>query len=148
MNVHAPSEPMTPEALEAALRAIGPVRYHDLHPFHGLLHDGKLNKGQVQAWALNRFVYQSAIPRKDASLIARCEDRELRREWVHRITDHDGSGDDKGGIERWLILTEGLGLDRELGRRQRAFLRDHVIAIKPQSLGENEPALDAPLVFA
>src|ERR1700722_5037171 len=76
MNVHAPSEPMTPEALEAALRAIGPVRYHDLHPFHGLLHDGKLNKGQVQAWALNRFVYQSAIPRKDASLIARCEDRD------------------------------------------------------------------------
>jgi pyrroloquinoline-quinone synthase len=113
MNVHTPSEPMTPDALEAALRAIGPVRYHDLHPFHGLLHDGKLNKGQVQAWALNRFVYQSAIPRKDASLIARCEDRELRREWVHRITDHDGSGDDKGGIERWLILTEGLGLDRD-----------------------------------
>ena len=83
---------MTPDALEAALRAIGPVRYHDLHPFHGLLHDGKLNKGQVQAWALNRFVYQSAIPRKDASLIARCEDRELRREWLHRITDHDGVG--------------------------------------------------------
>ena len=53
MNVYAPSAPMTPEALEAALRAIGPVRYHDLHPFHGLLHDGKLNKGQVQAWALN-----------------------------------------------------------------------------------------------
>ena len=113
MNVHTPSEPMTPDALEEALRAIGPVRYHDLHPFHGLLHDGKLNKGQVQAWALNRFVYQSAIPRKDASLIARCEDRELRREWVHRITDHDGSGEDKGGIERWLILTEGLGLDRD-----------------------------------
>ena len=113
MNVHTPSEPMSPDALEAALRAIGPVRYHDLHPFHGLLHDGKLNKGQVQAWALNRFVYQSAIPRKDASLIARCEDRELRREWVHRITDHDGSGDDTGGIERWLILTEGLGLDRD-----------------------------------
>ena len=113
MNVHTPSEPMSPDALEAALRAIGPVRYHDLHPFHGLLHDGKLNKGQVQAWALNRFVYQSAIPRKDASLIARCEDRELRREWVHRITDHDGSGDDMGGIERWLILTEGLGLDRD-----------------------------------
>ena len=113
MNVHAPSEPMTPEALEEALRAIGPVRYHDLHPFHGLLHDGKLNKGQVQAWALNRFVYQSAIPRKDASLIARCEDRELRREWVHRITDHDGVGEEQGGIDRWLILTDGLGLDRD-----------------------------------
>ena len=104
---------MSPEALEAALRAIGPERYHDLHPFHGLLHDGKLTKGQVQAWALNRYVYQAAIPMKDASLIGRCEDRELRREWLHRIADHDGSGEDKGGIERWLILTDGLGLDRD-----------------------------------
>ncbi len=113
MNIHAPSEPLTPDALEAALRAIGPVRYHDLHPFHDLLHGGKLNKGQVQAWALNRFVYQSAIPRKDASLIGRCEDRELRREWLHRITDHDGVGDEQGGVDRWLILTDGLGLDRD-----------------------------------
>ena len=113
MNIHAPSEPISADALEAALRAIGPERYHDLHPFHGLLHDGKLNKGQVQAWALNRYVYQAAIPRKDASLIARCEDRELRREWLHRITDHDGAGDEQGGIERWLILTDGLGLDRD-----------------------------------
>ena len=108
-----PSEPLSPEALEAALRAVGPERYHDLHPFHDLLHDGKLNKGQVQAWALNRYVYQAAIPRKDASFIGRCDDRELRREWLHRITDHDGFGEDKGGIERWLILTDGLGLDRD-----------------------------------
>jgi pyrroloquinoline-quinone synthase len=104
MNVHMASEPMSPDALEAALRAIGPVRYHDLHPFHGLLHDGKLNKGQVQAWALNRFVYQAAIPRKDASLIGRCEDRDLRREWLHRITDHDGVGEEQGGIDRWLTF--------------------------------------------
>ncbi len=113
MNMHMLSEPLSPEALEAALRAIGPERYHDLHPFHDLLHDGKLTKGQVQAWALNRYVYQAAIPLKDASLIARCDDRDLRREWLHRITDHDGFGDDKGGIERWLILTDGLGLDRD-----------------------------------
>ena len=113
MNKHSPSEPLSPEGLEAALRAIGPVRYHDLHPFHDLLHDGKLNKGQVQAWALNRYVYQAAIPRKDASLIGRCEDRELRREWLHRVADHDGAGDDPGGIERWLILTDALGLDRD-----------------------------------
>jgi pyrroloquinoline-quinone synthase len=113
MNKHTRPEPMSPEALEAALRAIGPERYHDLHPFHGLLHDGKLAKGQVQAWALNRYVYQAAIPMKDASLIGRCEDRELRREWLHRVADHDGFGEDKGGIERWLILTDGLGLDRD-----------------------------------
>jgi pyrroloquinoline-quinone synthase len=113
VNKHMPSEPLTPEALEAALRAIGAERYHDLHPFHDLLHDGKLSKGQVQAWALNRYVYQAAIPRKDASLIGRCEDRDLRREWLHRVADHDGSGDDKGGIERWLVLTDALGLDRD-----------------------------------
>src|SRR5260370_11554246 len=112
MNRHSPSEPLSPEGLEAALRAVGPERYHDLHPFHDLLHDGKLNKGQVQAWALNRYVYQAAIPRKDASLIGRCEDRELRRQWLRRVADHDGFGDDIGGIERWLILTDRLGLDR------------------------------------
>ena len=113
MNKHLVSEPLSPDGLEAALRAVGPERYHDLHPFHDLLHDGKLNKGQVQAWALNRYVYQAAIPRKDASLMGRCDDRELRREWLHRITDHDGFGEDQGGVERWLVLTDGLGLDRD-----------------------------------
>ena len=104
--------PLTPDELEAALRKIGAERYHNLHPFHHLLHGGKLNKGQVRAWALNRYCYQDAIPRKDANLMARCDDRELRREWIHRITDHDGHGEDTGGIERWLILTDGLGIDR------------------------------------
>jgi len=122
MNKHAFSEPLSPEGLEAALRAVGPERYHDLHPFHDLLHGGKLNKGQVQAWALNRYVYQAAIPRKDASLLGRCEDRQLRREWLHRITDHDGYGDDKGGIERWLVLTDGLGLDRDYVMSQEGAL--------------------------
>jgi pyrroloquinoline-quinone synthase len=112
MNQHAAAEPMSPDALEAALRDIGAQRYHDLHPFHDLLHGGHLNKGQVQAWALNRYCYQAAIPRKDASLIGRCDDRELRREWVHRLTDHDGVAADPGGIERWLVLTDGLGLNR------------------------------------
>ena len=100
------------EQLEAALRHIGATRYHNLHPFHKLLHGGKLNKGQVQAWALNRFCYQSAVPRKDAALMSRAFDLELRREWIHRILDHDGSGGEEGGIERWLVLTDALGLDR------------------------------------
>ncbi|MCB1507123.1 MAG: pyrroloquinoline-quinone synthase PqqC [Hyphomicrobiaceae bacterium] len=105
---------LTPEAFEAAIRAVGAERYHDKHPFHKLLHGGKLNKGQVQAWALNRYCYQSAVPRKDAALMARCHDRELRREWLHRILDHDGAGaEEPGGIERWLVLTDGLGLDRD-----------------------------------
>ena len=113
---------MSPDELEAALRKVGAERYHNLHPFHHLLHGGKLNKGQVQAWALNRYCYQSIIPQKDAALMARCEDRELRREWLHRITDHDGYGEDAGGIERWLVLTDGLGLDRDYVMSKRGAL--------------------------
>ena len=37
------------EELEAALRHIGATRYHNLHPFHRMLHGGKLNKGQEAA---------------------------------------------------------------------------------------------------
>ena len=79
------TEVMTPDQLEAALRAIGRERYHDRHPFHGLLHNGKLNRGQVQAWALNRYYYQSRIPLKDSALMSRAEDPALRREWRQRV---------------------------------------------------------------
>lgn len=104
---------MTPDALEAALRDIGAKRYHRLHPFHHMLHGGKCTKGQVQAWALNRYYYQASIPLKDASLIGRCEDRAVRREWRSRLVDHDGEHEDDGGIARWLRLTDGLGLPRK-----------------------------------
>nr|WP_249123556.1 MULTISPECIES: pyrroloquinoline-quinone synthase PqqC [unclassified Bradyrhizobium] len=99
------------DELEQRLREIGATRYHSLHPFHGLLHGGKLNKGQVQAWALNRYYYQSSIPIKDAVVISRFRDRDIRVEWRHRLQDHDGDVGSEGGIERWLKLTEGLGLD-------------------------------------
>jgi len=97
---------------ERRLREIGAERYHDKHPFHIQLHDGQLNQGQMQAWVLNRFYYQKSIPLKDASLIGRAEDIGLRREWIKRIVDHDGAEPGEGGIERWLILAEGVGLDR------------------------------------
>lgn len=107
------------EEMERELFAIGERQYHDLHPFHKLLHGGKLARGQVQAWALNRFYYQVSIPRKDLSIMARMDDVALRREWMHRVLDHDGLGLDGqvdetkvGGIERWLRLTDGLDLDR------------------------------------
>ena len=103
---------MSPDALEAALRQIGAERYHIHHPFHHLLHQGKLNRDQVRAWALNRYCYQAAIPVKDASIVARMDDPALRREWRERIIDHDGDQDDEGGIRRWLALTDDLGLDR------------------------------------
>lgn len=103
---------LSPDQLEAALRDIGARRYHRLHPFHGLLHGGKCTKGQVQAWALNRYYYQAMIPVKDASLIARTDNSALRREWRSRLHDHDGEQEGDGGIARWLKLTDGLGLDR------------------------------------
>jgi pyrroloquinoline-quinone synthase len=106
-------EPMSLADFEAAIRAVGAERYHDKHPFHHMLHGGKLAKPQVQAWALNRYCYQAAVPRKDAALMSRCHDRQLRRDWIHRIMDHDGYGEEEGGIERWLVLTSGLGLDRD-----------------------------------
>jgi len=114
--------PMTAEALETALRAIGAERYHNLHPFHRLLHDGALSRGQVQAWALNRYYYQASIPAKDASLMARLPSAALRREWRRRIEDHDGDGERPGGIERWLKLAEGVGLDRGLVESAAAIL--------------------------
>ncbi len=104
---------LSPDELEAAIRQVGAERYHDKHPFHALLHGGKLNRGQVQAWALNRYCYQAGVPRKDAALMSRVQDRELRREWVHRIVDHDGATGEEGGIERWLVLTDALGLQRD-----------------------------------
>jgi pyrroloquinoline-quinone synthase len=103
---------LTPDELETALRAIGAERYHNRHPFHKLLHGGKLERGQVQAWALNRYYYQRQIPIKDATLMARLPSADLRRAWRFRLVDHDGDGNAPGGTERWLKLAEGVGLDR------------------------------------
>ena len=107
------SEAVSAEELEQRLRAIGAERYHDRHPFHKLLHGGGLDQGQVQAWVLNRYYYQSRIPMKDAALMSRVSDPELRRQWRRRIVDHDGSAPGEGGIARWLVLAEGVGLDRD-----------------------------------
>ena len=104
---------MSPDELEAKLRKIGATRYHNLHPFHKMLHGGELNKMQVQAWALNRYYYQCMIPIKDAALMSRIPDPAIRREWRHRLEDHDGGEGVEGGIDRWFKLTDGLGLDRE-----------------------------------
>jgi pyrroloquinoline-quinone synthase len=97
----------------ARFHAIGEERYHHKHPFHLLMHEGKLGRGQLQAWALNRYYYQSRIPIKDATILARSEDAEFRRAWRKRIFDHDGDGTHPGGIEKWLRLVEATGLTRE-----------------------------------
>ena len=102
---------LTPAELEAALREIGAKHYHNLHPFHRLLHGGKLTQTQVQAWALNRYYYQSRIPMKDATILARLPDAATRRIWRQRLIDHDGDDTAPGGIARWRHLATGLGLD-------------------------------------
>ena len=98
--------------LESRLREIGAERYHDRHPFHALMRDGKLTKGQIQAWALNRYFYQSRVPIKDSALMSRLVDPEMRRIWSQRVIDHDGTREGRGGLEKWLHLCERLGLER------------------------------------
>lgn len=101
----------TRDAFEARLRQIGAERYHDLHPFHDLLHSGGCTPDQVRAWVLNRYYYQHTIPKKDAAFMSRVEEPDLRRAWRSRIEDHDGSAENEGGIRRWLRLAEAVGLD-------------------------------------
>jgi coenzyme PQQ biosynthesis protein C len=62
------------------------------------------------------------IPMKDASLIARCEDTDIRRAWRARLVDHDGAQAGEGGIARWLKLTDGVGLDRDYVTSLRGLL--------------------------
>ena len=106
----------------ARLHAIGEERYHHRHPFHQLMHEGKLTRGQLQAWALNRYAYQSRIPVKDAAILGRSEDPDFRRAWRKRIIDHDGDGKRPGGIEKWLRLVEATGLGREQAIRGEGIL--------------------------
>jgi pyrroloquinoline quinone biosynthesis protein D len=117
-----PAALLSPDELEAALRDLGARRYHNLHPFHRLLHGGELNRDQVRAWALNRYYYQAMIPVKDAAIVARMLDPALRRIWRQRIIDHDGEGEHDGGIERWLKLTSGLDLPRDYVVSTRGLL--------------------------
>ena len=87
--------------------------YHIHHPFNALLNSGGARPEQIRGWVANRFYYQISIPIKDAAIIANCPERAVRRVWVQRILDHDGHGDDPGGIESWLRLADAVGLDRD-----------------------------------
>lgn len=101
------------DEFKARLHQIGAERYHDKHPFHHLLHSGGCSIEQIRAWVINRYYYQSRIPMKDAAFLSRVDDHRLRRIWRHRIEDHDGTVEGTGGIERWLKLAVGVGLDPE-----------------------------------
>ena len=114
--------PLSEAEFIAGFHAIGEERYHDKHPFHLLMHEGKLTRGQLQAWALNRYFYQSRIPIKDAVILARTEEPAFRLAWRKRILDHDGDGTKPGGIEKWLKLVEATGLSREVALRGDGIL--------------------------
>ncbi len=103
--------PWSREEFEAQLRAKDRA-YHIHHPFNIMLNTGKATPEQIRGWVANRFYYQISIPIKDAALMANCPDRAVRKLWVQRILDHDGYGDDPGGIESWLHLAEAVGLAR------------------------------------
>jgi pyrroloquinoline-quinone synthase len=95
------------------LRAIGTRAYHDKHPFHMTMNEGRLSPEALRGWVANRFYYQRSIPIKDAAILSNCPLREVRRVWIHRILDHDGDSETEGGIEAWLRLGEACGLSRD-----------------------------------
>ena len=101
------------QEFEQQLRAKGAL-YHIHHPFHVAMNTGQCTQNQIQGWVANRYYYQINIPIKDAAIMANCDDVSVRRLWVQRILDHDGTGDeDTGGIEAWLRLGEAVGLTRD-----------------------------------
>ena len=112
MSAHsAVQQAWTREEFEQHLRARGRA-YHIHHPFNLMLNSGQATREQIRGWVANRFYYQINIPLKDAAILANCEERAVRRNWVQRILDHDGCGEDPGGIESWLRLAEAVGLER------------------------------------
>jgi pyrroloquinoline-quinone synthase len=113
--------PLAPAALVDALRNLN-SSYYARHPFHDLMHEGRLTQRQLQGWVANRLAYQRAIPRKDAAIIANCPDADVRRAWLQRIVDHDGSEPGSGGIELWIRLGEALGVPREEMEDERHVL--------------------------
>ena len=109
------------EEFIARLRAQG-TRYHNLHPFHVRMDAGELTREELQRWVANRFYYQKCIPLKDAAILANCPEIAVRRQWIQRIIDHDGTADGTGGTESWLRLGEALGVTRDELASERRVL--------------------------
>ena len=112
---------LAPEELEAQLRSFH-GSYYVAHPFHQLMYEGKLTRRQFQGWAANRLAYQRVVPRKDAAILSNCPDPEVRRAWLQRIVDHDGTEPGTGGIELWIQLGVALGVPREEMEAERHVL--------------------------
>lgn len=115
------TEAWTRKEFEEKLKEKGRL-YHIHHPYQVSMNSGKSNKAQIQGWVANRFYYQTTIPIKDASIMANCSERDVRRQWMQRILDHDGVDGDDGGIEAWLRLGESVGMSR-----QEILSQEHVL---------------------
>ena len=115
------TEAWTRKEFEEKLKEKGRL-YHIHHPYQVNMNSGKSNKAQIQGWVANRFYYQTTIPIKDASIMANCSERDVRRQWMQRILDHDGVDGDDGGIEAWLRLGEAVGMSR-----QEILSQEHVL---------------------
>ncbi|MES1165928.1 MAG: pyrroloquinoline-quinone synthase PqqC [Verrucomicrobiota bacterium] len=120
----APPAAQSPTDFIERLRHEGASRYHDQHPFHTAMHDGRLTRDDLARWVLNRYYYQTRIPIKDALIVSKSEDPAFRRAWLRRIRDHDGDGGDSdgGGLQQWLRLAEAVGLDAATVRACRHVL--------------------------
>ncbi len=119
------AEMLNKQGLRDYLQRTGEAMYHHTHPFHVMMHEGKLTRPQLQAWALNRFYYQSIIPIKDSIILSKSHDAAFRLAWRKRIVDHDGDPahpEKPGGIEKWIQLAEATGLDREYVESYRGIL--------------------------
>jgi pyrroloquinoline-quinone synthase len=116
------SAPWTADEFMTRLRSEGEHRYHDKHPLHVAMHEGKLSRAQIQTWTRNRFYYQTRIPIKDALILSKSDDPAFRRAWIRRIHDHDGVREGEGGLALWLRLAQGVGLDPEEVKRCTAVL--------------------------
>lgn len=103
---------LAPADFAEQLREEGQRRYHDRHPFHRRMHEGSLSPAELRAWVANRYYYQTRIPIKDALIVSKSEDPAFRRAWLRRVVDHDGDGDDEGGLEQWCRLGAALGVER------------------------------------
>jgi pyrroloquinoline-quinone synthase len=106
------ASPWPASEFEERLRELG-ARYHIHHPFNMRMNSGQCTPHQIRGWVANRFYYQINIPLKDAAILSNCPDRHTRRLWTQRLLDHDGTGDDAGGIEAWVRLADAVGLERD-----------------------------------
>ncbi len=134
-------EPLSADDFIARLREEGGRRYHDEHPFHRAMHEGRLSRAQLRAWVKNRYYYQTRIPIKDALILAKSESAAFRRMWIHRIIDHDGAKPGEGGLALWQRLARAVGLDE-------GELHDALPGVRLACDGYVSLVRDAPLIEA